>query len=569
MPRRVTRHSNLARFHGFLSSLALLQPKAVQSTTCIARRHTDIHSDSADVRDKHQRQYPTPQSCFHPSAHDHPLSDITTTGRNYSNVCMMARTNDQEISVTGSDKENASDRSTRSSLGKRKSTSGSMSTLQPPSSTAANKRRRLEERDNAPASQSARRKGTSGVANQVVYDPDQNEAVKSRTTKRLRELNSLLNDSRAEYMQRGSRGIQHTIREADEIIKDVKQTSTATIDSRLLVNVGDLAYKKISTLTLGDSSTGIDVDDFLTKCISYMKTTPTTGSTQPSSTQRRRQRRAANDSDNEEEDEDTTDLNWAHLGRTLCFPASNRPCLSSFLLGPLSVQKKQRQQTQRRATQRVNLDPATRARPIQLDQEALDKQESSSLTQICSDIAALLYRTQAKGEELVMREVEILQEEASDEEYEPPAEEVRALMRKHNISDNGGVPLFHFCVNPRSFGQTVENFFYVSFLVKEGKAGLDFDSDGMPTLGMVEQKSVQQRQESVRNQAVFTLDFEMWEELVESCGIEKSVIPHRREEEWERDDGVIRRGTLLPQSRRSPTVGGDGTDLVEDEDMYG
>ncbi|KAK5081876.1 hypothetical protein LTR70_008444 [Exophiala xenobiotica] len=477
--------------------------------------------------------------------------------------------------VSGSDKENPPGRSARSSLGKRKSTSGTMSTPQPPSNTAGNKRRRLEDKGKAPASQSGRRRNTSERVDESFYDPDQDEAVKSETTKRLRELTSLVNDSRAEYMQRGSRGIQNTIKEADEIIKNVKQTSTATIESRLLVSVGDLAYKKISTMTLGDSSTGIDVDDFLSKCISYMRTTPTTGSTQPPSTQRRRQRRPAhNDSDNDEEDEDVTDLNWAHLGRTLCFPASNRPCLSSFLLGPLSVQKKQRQQTQRRATQRTNLDPATAARPVELDQEALDKQESASLTQICSEIAALLRRAQDQGEKGVERDVDKLREEALDDDYDPPEHEVRALMRKHNIADNGNVPLFHFCVNPRSFGQTVENFFYVSFLVKEGRVGLEFDSEGMPTLGMVQQKSVEERQESVRNQAVFTLDFDIWEELVDSCGIEKSVIPHRRQEEWETDDGVIRGETVLPERRREEGVSSGAAaeevdvDVIEDDELY-
>ncbi|KAK5938418.1 hypothetical protein PMZ80_009388 [Knufia obscura] len=476
----------------------------------------------------------------------------------------------------GSDKENTGGRSVRSSLGKRKSTSATMSTPQPPSSTA-NKRRRLEEKGKAPASQ-ARRRETGERADQTFYDPDQPEAIKSQTTKRLRDLTSLVNDSRGEFIQRGSRGIQNTIKEADEIIKDVKQTSTATIDSRLLVSVGDIAYKKISTMTLGDSSTGIDVDDFLTKCISYMKTTPTTTSTQPPSTQRRRQRRAANaDSDAEDSDvEDTTDLNWSHLGRTLCFPANNRPCLSSFLLGPLSVQKKQRAQTQRRATQRANLDPATTTRPIQLDQEALDKQESASLTTVCSEIATLLHQAQEHGEAMVTSEVEKIREEMGDEDYDPPPSQIKSLMRKHNIADNGNVPLFHFCVNPKSFGQTIENFFYVSFLVKEGRVGLDFDSDGMPTLGMVEQKSVQERQESVRNQAVFTLDFEIWEELVRSCGIERCVIPHRRREEWEADDGVIRRGDASGRGEVRPGVDGETTspagdeaNVVENDDLYG
>lgn len=40
-----------------------------------------------------------------------------------------------------------------------------------------------------------------------------------------------------------------------------------------------------------------------------------------------------------------------------------------------------------------------------------------------------------------------------------------AVKEKNGILDNRGVSLFHFTVNPKSFGQTVENLLYVSFLI--------------------------------------------------------------------------------------------------------
>lgn len=63
-----------------------------------------------------------------------------------------------------------------------------------------------------------------------------------------------------------------------------------------------------------------------------------------------------------------------------------------------------------------------------------------------------------------------------------PDEEIRAVMLKHGIADDGGLPLFEFVVNPKSFGQTVENLFYVSFLIKDGNAGFGNDSNMLPTL---------------------------------------------------------------------------------------
>lgn len=433
-----------------------------------------------------------------------------------------------------------------------------------PSDSAVNKRRRLQEKGKGRASSATPRRESEPRRAKVFYDPEQDETSKRHTTRRLRELNAELNDSRAEYLQRNSRGLQDTIRQADEIIGEVQQTSTATIDSRLLVTVGDLATKKINTLTLGDSSTAIDVDDFLTQCISFMKTGD---SPRPQSTQRRRQTQRNNGEADDDDEEQDLDLDWARFGRELCFPASKRPCLSSFLLGPLSVQKKVRAPTQRRATQRAAPDPALLARPTELDQEALDKKDNYSLTKVCGEIANLLDKTQEQGMERVEAEVEKFEERVG---RETTIEEVAAIMRKHHVRMNGGVPMFDFCVNPKSFGQTVENFFYVSFLVKEGKVGLDHDDDNLPTLSMVKEKTVGERQESVRNQAVIALSFDIWQEIVESFGIESSVIPHREAEAYEEDDGVLR--DILPERRRDMASSGGIAGVpdadVESEELY-
>lgn len=41
--------------------------------------------------------------------------------------------------------------------------------------------------------------------------------------------------------------------------------------------------------------------------------------------------------------------------------------------------------------------------------------------------------------------------------------------------------LFRLIVNPRDFGQSVENLFYLSFLIRDGKCALDFE-DGEPLI---------------------------------------------------------------------------------------
>lgn len=438
-----------------------------------------------------------------------------------------------------------------------------------PGSAGSNKRRRSEI-STQNATQNARKKVLREIGGGNFYDPDQDEATKRATTQSYRDLAIEVNDSRAEYLQRDSRGIQEAVHKADRYIKDVKQTSTAAIDSRILVNLGDLSYKKINSLSLGDSTTSIDVDDFLSKCISYMRSAPGADADRPTSTQRRRRRRADDDEDEEETQDEVLGLDWAYLGRTVCFQASRRPCLSSFLLGPLSVQKKARTATQKRATQRVNADPSQMRRPVQLDEEALDKQEQASLTQLCGAIANCLERAQKRGKEKCDAQ-QVLWE---DDDHEPTEEEVIALMRKNHIRSNEGVPLFDFCVNPKSFGQTVENFFYVSFLIKEGRVGLEYDDDDMPTLGCCPERTVAERQETPRNQAVFTLDFDTWQDIIESCNIKASIIPHRDKEIWEDDDGVLKAVAVAApqtQTERRETIEQTQVTVIgesEDDELY-
>jgi hypothetical protein len=446
---------------------------------------------------------------------------------------------------------------------KRKSASSRMPDSSSAASSSLNKRRKLGDRSQALPSQAVHRRELEERVNKQFYDPDQNQEERRATRKAIRDLAKELNgltfsvrclwkvdanfrvDSRTEYLQPNSNGLQQTLERADEYFKNVKQTSDATIDSRLLVAVGDLSYKKTNEIALGDSSTGVDVDEFVSKCISFMKrdvhavkdaTTAngrdSSSSTAPSGTQLQRRRRRPGFEEGEEEEEggdEDDQLNWAHLGRNACFLYNSRPCLSGFLLGPLSVQKRMRQQTQRRARE-ARADPANAVRPQELRDEDLEKQETANLTVVCSEIRRLLGRIQVQGEKAVEATYTINQDITD--------EEAQDLMREHGLADNGHVPLFDFCVNPKSFGQTVENMFYVSFLIKEGSVGLGFDSRGMPTLGLVGDKTLEERQEAPKNQAVFTLDFEMWEEIIESHGIQKSLIPHRREEEY--DDGTNR-----------------------------
>jgi non-structural maintenance of chromosomes element 4 len=146
-------------------------------------------------------------------------------------------------------------------------------------------------------------------------------------------------ESRAELLKAGNNGIKNTIEQADEIFERdgkvlcrvgliiVRTTSVANLDSKLMVMTSDLAKVKARNMKLGDAA--FNVDEFVTKLVSYM------GGRHHNDTQRER--------------DDSMD--WAGLGR-MALGICRRPPTIGFMLGPLSVEKKERKAVRRQAERR-------------------------------------------------------------------------------------------------------------------------------------------------------------------------------------------------------------------------
>ncbi|KAN0089476.1 Nse4 domain containing protein [Hyaloscypha variabilis] len=354
---------------------------------------------------------------------------------------------------------------------------------------------------------------------EVDYDPDQDIEVRRRLRKGLRDLSKNLLENRSEFLNPNSTGLRDTLLKANDLSGQVKQTSDATIDSRLLTTVADYSYKKTVALISGDTAQGVDVDEFISKCLSFMRQGAGEDRAAPSNTQRRRRRN--NESDDEEDDNDGEVVDWAYLGRHASVRNNSRPSVSGFLLGPLSLQKRVRAQVVRKAAFRPNNLRETRPEVIQADDITTSE---AGLTTLCAQIADRLDKVRNAA-------MAAIDTQTRDD---MSAKEGDELLDRYGMSRNGGIAFFKFVINPHSFGQTIENMFYVSFLIRDGKVGISMDDRGLPYLNFPEESTGNRSgkgRDTAKHQAVLAIDMDHWEQLIDLFDIKEPMIQHREEEE--------------------------------------
>ncbi|KAK4246686.1 Non-structural maintenance of chromosomes element 4 A [Corynascus novoguineensis] len=400
--------------------------------------------------------------------------------------------------------------------------------------TGPSSRKRTSDIGSEPLTSRRRTRDPSPDANDnsdtEAYDPAQSMQKRRELQQRMRGLQRQMVEKPDDFLQADPKALLDFYDQSDRIIKDVKQTAEAAIDSRGLVIASDLAARRVQRLTSGNVGNGVDVDEFVSKCITYMlqgRGIEDDHATELSSTQRRRRQlnRGALGSDGEDEmmGDDGDMMNWAHLGRFACIPAIRRPALPGFLLGPLSIEKKARKITKRSAP--LSVSNLLEVRPEELRAEDLRKSDKNGLPSICKKIHVQLEKAQQYAQDTVEDEV--------DRGGGATPEEMRALMDRYALRPNGGIDLLRFVVNPHSFGQTVENMFYVSFLIREGSVKLEFDEYGLPAIEPVRKNSSAEPSRSkaaMRHQAIMSIDMATWRDIIDAFDIKEPMIPNRQEE---------------------------------------
>ncbi|KAH7112133.1 Nse4 C-terminal-domain-containing protein [Dendryphion nanum] len=361
------------------------------------------------------------------------------------------------------------------------------------------------------------------------YNPQQNPELRRRLRANIRNNHREMEDNRDELIKPQNNLLLSHLRKQDHYMGKVRQTADAALDSRVIVLASDLASKKINNSLNSNNGVGIDIDQFVSRCIFFMTNDGVPAHS--GNDQQTQHRRVQNTRPHvEDDDEDPGNgLDWAILGKEACFPSNKRPPVSSFLLGPLSVQKRARAtQTRRAKSQRQPVGPATR--PQELTQADIKQSENSNLSHLVTTIRSTLKEHLKDAQEQVDAELTAI-------EGEPDEEDINAACRRHRIRQTKdiepAVSLFDFVINPKSFGQTVENLFYISFLIREGAVKVDQDIYGLPLLCPSEPHTLQEQRERKieKHQAVFSIDWPTWKSLINAFDIKQPLIPHRFPEE--------------------------------------
>ncbi|GFO37999.1 non-smc element 4-like protein a [Plakobranchus ocellatus] len=120
---------------------------------------------------------------------------------------------------------------------------------------------------------------------------------------------------------------------------------------------------------------------------------------------------------------------------------------------------------------------------------------------------------------------------------------LKTLWCHYETNKKQPICFFEFITNPHSFGHTIENIFYASFLIRDGHAKVFLDSEDLPVIEPLEKdthKSQSQSQTNGKQQVVMTLTPAEWREIVNTYKIEVPLIKPMKQQQQQ----VLRESNL-------------------------
>ncbi|KAJ7178410.1 Nse4 C-terminal-domain-containing protein, partial [Mycena crocata] len=262
------------------------------------------------------------------------------------------------------------------------------------------------------------------MAADAPYDPDQDPEERRGVRKGYRSLAKSVEEHQNNLNDYSAQQLTEHVKKADELFHKVKGPQEATLDSAFLLMASNMGAQKARAMKSGSGS--FDIDDYVSKLVIFM------GGSKPLNVD--------DESDGEDTEVNGAHLEWDRIGRKALAKSRRVPAMG-FMLGPLSIEQKKRTVTKRAKFEK---DKAEMRKPQELKEEDIARSENETTKNVAT-LEALL------------------------------------------VEEEGPINLFKFVINPNDFAQSVENIFYLSFLIRDGKVALETQEDGQVIIFICQQ----------------------------------------------------------------------------------
>lgn len=315
------------------------------------------------------------------------------------------------------------------------------------------------------------------------YDPNGDPKDDPRERRRIRheyrELIAETQKNRHNFIKPESTGLHEALDKAEGLFKNATHTREAVLDAHFLVLASNLGSQQAQQLQT--HLVTFDADVFVEKLITFMGGRSVSDMT---------------GGDNEDEEmaggrhQPPPHLDWKKLGRKASVAFRRTPNVD-FMFGPLSMEPPVKVRRDRNAVKKTEKPDANQlVKPKQL--EKVETKEEATTKEV-DRLHSILYDNTVSEE---------------DEECELTP-----------------VSLFNFIINPNSFGQTIENLFHLSFLVRDGRADISLDDHGLPVVSYSEMPG--EDEQMGKQQVVVHLTLKEYKEIIKTFNITQPMIPPR------------------------------------------
>lgn len=343
-------------------------------------------------------------------------------------------------------------------------------------------------------------------------------AVRRNTRQKYRKLQEDVKANRQQYIDPNSKALGRAIAMSGELIKVVDSSRECVMDGEVLHTLSTLS--NVSIQNLDTANRNWKPDDFAPRIAEFVLSLRPDVPV-PDVNDRLGLSRNGRDDDNSDDDDDDSDepdndkcatlSQWAMFGRSLLKGWKTVPTFDTTA-SVLHICSEPNESDEDKDKEKDKDKQPAKPKGTRLGRHPVGELERpDDVTKICET-------TETETSKRVM-------------------EVFKCVKKAYESNGERPVNLWRFILNPDSYGQTIENLFYLSFLVKDGTVGInmedpidddDDDDEDNNELLMIQPKNPPEKSKPVRRvQNVLNIDWVSWKKYVNKYGAAPPLIPPR------------------------------------------